>query len=263
MSKKPTTWRAWLPDSALARSGLDQSLADVARQWSLKWLARKTVRPLGALAVSPLSTDGALHWLALDADALVAVSTQATDRIAMLMIGETVPQSIADADRAVLDSLVDVALQDLCRRIAETLGMPPEARWRELGEGAGPKIDRPRGAQLGVDQATPLLHVTFASDVMIALAKRRSPPAPIRERVKPLGTALVGQPVDLSASLGSCSLAIADLAGLAAGDVLVLDRVAHEPLPIAVNGRAGPRGKCTVQQGADSLELKLLEPLAS
>jgi flagellar motor switch/type III secretory pathway protein FliN len=262
MSKVATGWRPWLPESALARGGVDQALAEVARHWSAKWLARKSVRPLGALAAVPTLPGGGLRWLALDNDVAIALSNGASDRLAMLMLGENAPLKISDADRRVLDSLVEGALRELCRRIAEALGLPPETRWREPDADA-PPIDRPQTCQFGVDTATPLLHLGLATDVLIALARARAARSPIRARVKPIAAGLATQQVEVSAALGRCSLTLADLAGLGVGDVLLLDRKANAPLALSVDGVPTRRGTCSVQHDGDRLELKLLEPLAS
>ena len=78
-----------------------------------------------------------------------------------------------------------------------------------------------------------------------------------------LGTikaALAPQPVTMAASLGRCALTLADLAGLAEGDVLLFDRKIGAPLPIALDG--GNRlGKCTVEQAGDNIQLRLLEAI--
>jgi hypothetical protein len=264
MSKVATGWRPWLPESALARGGVDQALADVARHWSANWLARKSVRPLGALAAMPTLPGAGSHWLVLDNDVAIALSGAAADRLAMLMLGEsTPPTTLADADRRVLDSLVEAALQDLCRRLAEALGLSPEARWRELGADDAPSIDRPRTCQFGVDTATPLLHLALATDALVALARARAARSPIRDRVKPIAAGLATQQVDVSAALGRCSLNLADLAGLGVGDVLLLDRKVDAPLALSVDGLPTRRGTCSVQRDGGRLELKLLEPLAS
>jgi len=262
MSRAPTAWRAWLPDSALGAGGLDQALADAARQWSTKWLARKSVRPLGTLAAARMPPGEGARWLVLDDDVAIAISDAAADRLAMLMLGESMPPAtVADADRGVLGRLIDAALQDLCRHIAEALGFSPETRWRELGAGEVSSIDRM--CQLGVDTATPLLHFAVATDVLIARAKARAGRSPMRERVRPVAAGLAAQQVDISASLGRCALTLADLAGLGVGDVLVLDRTAEAPLALSVNGAPVRRGTCSVQRDGDCLALKLLEPLAS
>jgi flagellar motor switch/type III secretory pathway protein FliN len=263
MSKAPVAWRAWLPESAFGSGGVDQAVADVARHWSTKWLARKNVRPLGALAAMRTPPADGSRWLALDDDVAIAVSSAAADRLAMFMLGETVPPTtLADADRRVLDSLIETALLDLCRRIAEALGLPPEARWRELSRDDGPSIDRPRGCHLGVDTATPLLHLVLATDVLIARAKARAARPPMRDRVKSIAAGLATQHVDVSAALGRCALTLADLANLGVGDVLVLDRTTEAVLALSFDGTPTRRGKCSVQRDGERLELKLLEPLA-
>lgn len=264
MSKGPTAWRAWLPESALGRGGVDQALADVARHWSSKWLARKSVRPLGTLEAARVPLADGSTWLVLDDEVAIAISSAAADRLAMLMLGEAaLPATLVDADRHVLDALIDGALQDLCRRVAEALGFAPETRWRELSRDGAPSIDRSFMCKLGVDAATPLLHFVIATDVLIARAKARAGLSPLRGRVKPIATGLAAQQVDISASLGRCALTLADLAGLGVGDVLVLDRTAEAPLALSLNGVQARRGKVSVQRDGDRLELKLLEPLSS
>jgi hypothetical protein len=264
MSKIVTDWRPWLPESALARGGVDQALADVARQWSAKWLARKSVRPLGVLATAGLSLADSARCLVLDDDVALVMSSVAADRLAMLILGEPAPPASLDAaDRRVLDTLIDAAVQDLCRRIAEALGFSPETRWRDLGRDDVPSIERPLVCQMGVDAATPLLHFAVATDVLIARARARAGRSPVRDRVKPIAAGLVVQQVDISASLGRCSLTLADLAGLGVGDVLVFDRTAEAPLALSLNGVPARRGACSVQRDGDRLELRLLEPLAS
>jgi flagellar motor switch/type III secretory pathway protein FliN len=264
MSKVATGWRPWLPESALARGGVDQALAEVARHWSAKWLARKSVRPLGALvAPHKVRTHGPLRWTTLDDCVAIAASSTSTERLAALLLGEAVPTALGDADRNIVDKLVHGALQDLQRRLAELFGLPPEAHWRQLSDGEAPSIAHARACQLGDEDADPFLHLYVATEAIVALAKARATRPAARDAVKPIAAGLATQQVDVSAAMGRCSLTLADFAGLGVGDVLLLDRKTDAPLALSIDGLPARRGTCSVQRDGDLLELKLLEPLAS
>lgn len=261
-SKAQISWRPWLPESALGEAGLDQALAEVARQWSTKWFARKSARLLSGLgeAKDP-SADAGFSWRMLEGDVAIGVSALATGRLAALMLDEAVPEAPGIGDQRVIDQLTDTALQDLGRRLAETLGLSPTARWREAGDADRPVFARARRCQLGVDIATPLLQIIVSGDALVARAKSRASRGPAPARLARIAEGLAQQRTEVAARLGRCSLTLADLAGLAIGDVLVLDGRADHPVPLAVNGKTAARGSCHVQRDGEQLHLQIVEPL--
>src|SRR4051812_1740464 len=124
-------YKAWLPESVLLDSSVDDLLADLMRHWSAKWFTRKGTRLLARverLASQPVTTDRTT-WLALDGD--VAIGIASRDEIAAMMLNaQSEPALATNADRRVLSDLATTALDDLCRRLAQMFRLPPGTPWR-------------------------------------------------------------------------------------------------------------------------------------
>lgn len=251
---------SWLPPGALDRSAIDGGLADMARQWSSKWFARSTVRPLDVVA--PMATlAGEAQWLVLDNDLAIAVQPGARVALARLMLGATAgAEAATDGDARIVTDLSSACLDDLCRRVAQVFRLPAEARWTPLDGDGVPEIGQPRGCGLGVDSRA-LLRIVASTELMIALVKAGLPPTPRTAMLPPLAAGLAAQEVSLSALLGRCALTLADFADLSEGDVLVFDTALDAPLGLMLGGGAAPAGRCTVERSGDRLDLHLLDSL--
>jgi flagellar motor switch protein FliN/FliY len=76
---------------------------------------------------------------------------------------------------------------------------------------------------------------------------------------EPLGNAhLMGVPVQISVEVGRAPLRLSELAGLRPGSVLPLDRKAHEPADLLVNGTIVARGEVVTLDGRYGIRITSL-----
>lgn len=120
-----------------------------------------------------------------------------------------------------------------------------EALGRCLGAAPGDGDDAAMTLALVDVEGTPALAIGVSHDQLVAVAKRlmpapARPPAPFAAT---LAAACAAQTATLTAHLGTARLTLADLAGLAIGDVVVLDRTDDQPLDLHVGDRPALRGR--------------------
>lgn len=94
-------------------------------------------------------------------------------------------------------------------------------------------------------EGTPELAIGVSYDQLVAVARGlmpapARPPAPFAAT---LAAACASQTATMTAHLGTARLTLADLAGLAIGDVVVLDRTDDQPLDLHVGDRPALRGR--------------------
>ena len=106
-------------------------------------------------------------------------------------------------------------------------------------------------------EGEPLIRVSIATQLAVALIKSLAPADAVSAPLRPVAEGLAKQPVQVSALVGRCALALSDFAGLAAGDLIVLDRELTRPLDLMLD-HVAPSGRCTVEQEGDHLRLKII-----
>jgi flagellar motor switch/type III secretory pathway protein FliN len=253
--------RAFLPESALADGVLLHLLRDMFEQWTAKWLPAAAARPLGLFAAeaAPSRRAQAAQWLLLEPELALGFEGEALATLASLMLGEPIDKrALTNADRSVLDRLGGAAIDDLCRRAAETFRLPRLAQWQRGRPLPAGLCEGAVSYAFGTDPEAPLIGLVAAADLAVALRKGCVRTAPRRVAPRPMDEALSRQPVSLSARLGRCELALQDFAGLCAGDVVVLDRNQIEPLDLVVDCSVDI-GTCVIAAEGDACSLKILE----
>jgi len=254
------TCHRWLPDSALQASGLDAEIGDAVRAWSQKWFAGANWRTQGNLTA--LASPPADRVLLLDNDLALTIGSGAKEALAGAMLDRAVVrEELTDTDRTLIDGLVQACIDDLGTRIGQIFRLATDARWSEAST-ATSAIDRPRGCAIAGEQRRAPIHLLVAADLVVEHARRGVPPAVSAGGLTPLPEALGEQPIDVAACLGACTLAYGDVAQLAVGDVLILDRALDAPLGLALDGRPLASGRCVVASGDDGFHLEIIEPLS-
>jgi hypothetical protein len=254
--------RTWLPTGASGGAAIERLLAETCRAWSDHWFARRLMRCEDAANPCDPVELGRLRALDLrfvDEGLGLAPEPGATAAIAGMMLDEPVhghPKT--QADEELIGRLAEACLDDLGLRLTKAFGLPRASPWRR-GE-ADPYLFREaRVAALGASASEPLIRILVAPDLVAELIKSAAGSAGTTAPLQPLGVALAKQRIGLSARVGECSLTLSEFAGLAAGDVLVLDTLLEASLPLAVDGTVRSGG-CTVEQEEAQLCLKIVQP---
>lgn len=255
-------FKSWLPDEALCGGAIERELRSVAGAWSEAWFARQLVGlldpPIHAYGRPP-EADEDMNCRVHPDGLAIAMPATAGREFAGLMLDFNVESGpLRPADRLLLDRLGERCIADLCDRLGSAFGFV-DSDWREAD--AVPAQSNASFYRLGLTAGVTLLHIAVETPAAVALIKSRTHVTPKPAPLQPIQAALKQQQVALSGRLGGCAISLADLAALAPGDVVVLDREVDQPLELAVEGRASP-GRCTAEQADGRLQLKIVKPLS-
>ncbi len=254
-------FRTWLPSGALDGGAVERRIAETAEQWSAHWFARRLMRGVGESAWLDQAELGRLRDLQLrfaEGGLALALEDDSWMVIARMMLDEPADREAdTPADEQLVERLAAACVDDLCDRLAAAFGLG-RAAWRR---GAIDALPFPEACifALGPSEKAPTLRVLVARDLVAGTVKSSATPGRKLPPLRPLTEALARQNIGLSALVGRCELSLGELAGLASGDVLVLDAAAGDALPLAIDGVARS-GRCEIEQEAGQLRLKIVKP---
>ena len=256
-------FRTWLPSGALGGGAVDRMLAETTGQWSDHWFARRLMRPVGESAWLDRAELGRMRDLQLrylDSGLALALEDDSALVIARMMLDEPPDrQARTDADGQLVERLATACIEDLCARLAAAFAVGRGQAWRRGGIDALPFAEACVFA-LGPTENSPTIRVLVAHELVASIVRSSAQPARKPAPLRPLAEALARQKVGVSAVMGRCELSLGEFAGLAPGDVLVLDAATAGTLPLAIDGTARS-GRCAVEQDEGRLLLKIVKPL--
>ena len=255
--------RTWLPSGALGGGAVERRLEETVAQWSDHWFARRLMRRVGESAILDRAELGRMRDLQLrfvDSGLALALEDDARIVIARMMLDEPADREArTEADEDLVDRLASACVDDLCARLAQAFGLGRSPAWRRGGIEALPFAEACVFA-LGPTENAPAIRLLVGHELAAGIVRSSARPGRKPEPLRPLAEALARQDVGLSAVVGRCELSLGEFAGLAPGDVLVLDAATSATLLLAIDGV--PRsGRCAVEQENGRLRLKITQPL--
>jgi flagellar motor switch/type III secretory pathway protein FliN len=241
----------WLPANAIAEAARTLQVRETVADWSAKWLGSGSATLSGTEAAArDLRISGTASEL--DDGLALVIPEDVSAIIGRMMFGIPEGEPTA-ADFAAISASADTALADLRQRLAQLVGLPRQAGWRECDGAGGPgHLFRVR-----LGQALQPLVIIVSDSLLVLGIKARLRPDPASTPLGALSEGLAPQTVMLSALLGSCRLSTRELAELGAGDVVVLDRGLNDVVPIAIDGIPQTVG-CRVAASDANLVLTLV-----
>ena len=253
-------WKTWLPATALDTGLVEQMLAATVDEWSAKWFARRPMRIVAAFAAieAPAAGKGERWQLLEEGLALRTAAGAAIGVVEAMLDAAIAEKGLSAADRDLIDSLAAGCLDDLRSRLAQLVGLPRDTAWRQ----AEPAADLVRDARLcaiGPRTGSHAVEMLVGADLFVAMIRRSARSAPTPLVLRPLSEGLARQPVTLSARVGDCELPLPEVASLAVGDVVVLNRDIAEPLDLALDGERRS-GRCRLEIGEGGAQLKIEQP---
>jgi hypothetical protein len=233
--------RNWLPLGAAVGPRVRDALEGAVDDWSGRWFAGArpsldTVEPRAAGA-----TPAPGGWLLYGDAVAVSADGPGTIRVAGLALGTDVDGLIlSEADRDILGQLATRIFADLASALGSALGM------HEIGDAPPDACDDPFKGDAGIflrildvrGRAFALAALPLGTVVPFLRGGIPARPTPPLARID---GALGHTRTRLDIRLGETRLSLGELAGLASGDVLILDRTieAGAEIAIAVGRRPG------------------------
>lgn len=252
-------WHSWLPDDAVAPVAAQRALADLVESWSHDWFAGEPLCALGQLARVAASRSELRKMVRHGCDDGIAIGLPPaglTTLGALVLNVDSAAGARSENDLKLLEALGKECLDGLKLRLAQLFGLGKPA-WRQSdsvrGEGAVHRLE------IGLATPTITIQLELSADRFSRFVRASLPEAVAMEQLAAGTDALAGIPISLSALLGRCNLTLAELSGLAMGDVLVLESATEDSLPLAVGGAPLARGRCTVVEAEGGPALKITQ----
>jgi flagellar motor switch/type III secretory pathway protein FliN len=153
------------------------------------------------------------------------------------MLGANIPlTSMQSEDRSVVHHVARACADDLLLRLCKLAhgpGAEPPAQAESVNFDACSWWDVSVGARKGV------LKLALSEEAEVQMIKRRLP-SPTKIALESTARGLAQQQVEIEADLGYCEVSLAELEGLAVGDVLVLDTSPAAPLALLIGKERSP-----------------------
>lgn len=230
----------WLPADALQPAHFEQLVSRTLEEWSSHWFkkaratCRTRLREVGAIS-SPV-----LHWMGWGQDCAIGTDEAGRLALAEAMLGRPIgANAVQPADRPLLEDLARQCLEDLAGRISWLIehDRSPEIVAGQSGLGAG------MSWEIGLRRGATSINLSIGRSALVrwrkSLAPKSAPPALGRIRA-----ALGPTRIELGLKLGQCALRLAELEGLGAGDVVILNTEVGSPLSlIAADRETGLKAK--------------------
>jgi flagellar motor switch/type III secretory pathway protein FliN len=256
-------FRHWLPAEAAAPRLALGAVADMADTWSREWFAGDQLRAAGAFVriAESRSELRKTEWMMCEGGLAIGMPRNGAAAIGARVLGVALgPAERPRADIALLEGVAGECLDDLKRRAAALLQLPRAAAWN-AAEGSGREGGAVHRIDISAPDRGPVLVLELTADLFARFVKAKLPLAPDPAPLGDPQQALAGLRVRASAALGSCRISVAELGGLAVGDVVVLGTGCDAAVPLAIEGRVLPRGKCVPVEAGAGLALKLTQAL--
>lgn len=249
--------REWLPPGAAESGAARRLVGEAVGQWSAKWFVRAEAATAGHAAVPGAAPRRQSGWRSAGAAATSQSAAEAL-RLAGLALGADPEQLVlSEADRDLIDRFSAMVAADLAASLEQAFGIDTAA--------AAAPADDPFAGNGGLvftvnDRAErPLLQVAIPAAALVPFLKGAI--APPRRRGAPvarLGRAFESTPVAIEARLGATTLPLGELAGLAVGDVLILDRAIEDGAELAFARSGRPFAQGAIVPGERAISLRLL-----
>ncbi len=247
--------RDWLPPQVAERPAVRGKAAEAVEVWRRKWFVDLPLEIVrwdlvdGDLYAAP-EAGGRVFGGAIGAHA----GARAIVRLIEAAMDASLVDGTSEADRRVIDAVATEMVADLVATLGSGWGLDPRQAAVPARAGVRAALGSGGGVMLWVFLPMPVLMALGQA----SLPAPRAPVGALADRRRALGD----QPVEIEAVLGGARLRLRDLASLAPGDVLVLDRKLGEPAALRhrESGRLVAHAELSDAEGA--LEL-VLQPAQS
>lgn len=242
----------WLPPEAAERSAVRAAVEPVVAEWAAHWFARGDLRLFDWALADEGRAAFEAGWRACGGGLEATCSTRAATRLAGLGLDLRMEgMDLAERDRLLVATFARQIVDDLAQRLRRLMvrdGEPSQV------PGAGRRI-----IACVADGSDVLFSLSIPVALLLGLCRRTLPKAKPPGRIASDRLAALGRStVRLEATLGTATLSLAEAKGLAAGDILLLDRTLADAADLSLIQSPGivARGVLTETEGHLALVLQ-------
>ena len=256
--------REWLPLDVCKREIVRTSLEGAVAAWSELWFVGRGIRVSNCRPIVSARGEGVdgAAWKIHAGPAAISCPPRFAQRFSAWALDINLDNLVlGQADRRIVSQMENDILQDLARTVEQALdaetGVAPEGF-----HGSVDPFDGLGGVVLNLadELGDRCLALAVPLGALIPLCRASFPPrrkaAPMKSRLD----ALRSTPVRMEALLGEVEVAIVDLPGLAAGDVLVLNRALDASAEVVLHGSEVPVMRGSLTQCESRMALTLQSP---
>jgi hypothetical protein len=227
----------WLPPSTFIDPRVHGLLTDHVKRWSDRWFGGRIsymagelelVKPVRRANVASSISSAIAHGFACN-----WTPRQAIDFAKQLIDAQQPRHQNAGKDDALLLSLADAALSDLVAAIARSAGFADDSIFDAAA------LETYGGVKFALTTAKKnQVHFKLVLDSHHAAFLRKSVMVPTAHLELPdarLADSFDAEPIEVAAHVGQASLSAQSLWGLAAGDVILLDRRVDDSFPMVAS----------------------------
>lgn len=249
--------RDWLPLETADSARIRTLAGEVVDSWSRKWLAANAAAAGFEVrrGKAPPHPGG---WRRPGAAIGIALGAAEMIRLAGAALGPAPERFVlSEVDRDILSRFTATLAADLAQAVEQALGFAPAGT--EGSACADPLADAGGLLFDAVDsQGRVLAHVAIPHDALVPTLKAAIRP---RRRGLPpaarLSQAYGATAVRIEARLGAAALPLGEVAALAPGDVLILDRTIEEGAAVSLAGSGKAFARGVIDASAHALSLIL------
>lgn len=248
--------RDWLPAGALDTPAVRRAFEDAVAGWSKRWFPAARPAAAGFAAHRAGAPLPATSWHGYGTATALAADPV---RLAGLALGASPAGLVlSEVDRDILGRFAGRIAADLASALDQAIGRSPPAEGESGVVVENPLPDGGFLFAIAEGGGEPVVHAAVPPVAMVPFRKsllrgaRRPRPALAR-----LGRAAGATPVRIEAQLGAAVLALGDLAALAPGDVLILDRTIEQGAALALQRSRRPFARAAIAECGAALSLAL------
>jgi hypothetical protein len=256
-------YRPWLPETALLDGKIESAFNTAIENWLASWFL-KDQRLMTLASRSFKEGEWKERTLRWDAGSN-QISFHMDDKNWRLLFGELIRiplgrKKLNEHDREFGDTLVDHFMQDVYEFTAGFFQL--QFQKTDLQRVPAERYNAAEGTfVLSViwNDGTPLFHLVIGEDL---ITSKRKALAYVEKwsgsNVQPRRDGVANQTVRLGALTGRAEISLADLEGLAPGDVLVLDQSMAEPISTTIDGIVCDDFPCHIEQENGALHFRII-----
>ena len=253
--------KCWLPREILGSQPVRTLVTDAVGTWSNKWFAAGGLAAAGFEALNKGAPSGAWGWRVYGSAVALAAGAPAMIPLAGLALGTDFGRLVlSEVDRDIIGRFSTRIAADLARSLDRALGLPPSD---DAGEVAVENVLADGGLLFAISNGVdaPILHGAIPAAVLVPFLKSAiAPPRRPRSQMSRLTRAIGATQVRIEARLGATILPLGELADLAPGDVLILDRPVATGAALALSHSGRTFASAAIADRGDGLALLLSHP---